>query len=187
MYALPSPGLMPRRLDARRNREAILRVATEVFARGGEFVSLDDIARRAGLGRATVYRHFPDRNALGLAVAAERLAAIARRFDGLPFRELLHTVLRMYVEHRSLVKLFRELPERAQRRYTDALLAVLRPAFRRAQEDGSLRRDVQLTDLPLIFEMVEGALVGGPSAVDRSASTERLVCALLDGLFGRAA
>jgi AcrR family transcriptional regulator len=187
MYALPSPGFMPRRLDARRNREMILRVAGEAFARSGDLVSLDDIARRAGLGRATVYRHFPDRNALGFAVASERLASVARRFEGSSFRDLLHAVLRMQVEHRSLVQLFRELPERAQWRYTDALLTVLRPAFRRAQEEGSLRRDFQLTDLPLVFEMVEGALAGGPSAVDRSASTERLVRALLDGLFDRAA
>ena len=185
--ALPSTGLMPRRLDARRNREVILRVAAEAFARGGDLVTLDDVARRAGLGRATVYRHFPDRTALGVAVAGERLAALARRFEEASFREVLAAVLRTQVQHRSLVKLFRDLPERAQRRHTDALLAVMRPAFRRAQEDGSLRRDVQLTDLPIVFEMVEGALAGGPSATDRSASTGRLVEALLDGLFDTAA
>ena len=92
MSAVP-PGLLPRRMDARRNREVILRVAVEAFSRGGELVSLDDIARRAGLGRATVYRHFPDRTALGFAVAAERLAALAHRMEGASFRELFSAVL----------------------------------------------------------------------------------------------
>lgn len=159
-------------------------MALEAFARGGELVSLDEIARRAGLGRATVYRHFPDRNALGFAVAAERLAALAGRMEGASFRELFSAVLR---EQHSLVRLFRELPERAQLRYTDALLGVLRPAFRRAREAGCLRNGLELTDLPIVFEMVEGALGGGPSGADRHAPIERLVQALLDGLFEKAA
>lgn len=181
MSASPSPGLLPRRVDARRNREVILRVAAEAFTRDGELVSLDDVARRAGLGRATVYRHFPDRHALGFAVAAEWLAALSRRTEGESLRALLYAVLRTQVEQRSLVRLFRGLPERAQRRYTDALLTVLRPAFRRAREEGLLRPDLELADLPIVFAMVEGALRGGP------ASTERLVGALLDGLFEKAA
>ncbi|GAA0265907.1 helix-turn-helix domain-containing protein [Cryptosporangium japonicum] len=156
--------LLPRRLDARRNRDLILRVAAEAVTRDGELVSLDDVARRAGLGRATVYRHFPDRYALGFAVAAERLAELARRLEAASFRELLHAVL---VEQ----QLFRELP---RRRYTDALLAVLRPAFHRAHEEGRLRKDLELADLPIVFEMVDGV-------------AERLVQALLDGLFERAA
>ncbi|MFG1921692.1 TetR/AcrR family transcriptional regulator [Cryptosporangium sp. NPDC048952] len=166
-----SATLLPRRLDARRNREVILRVAVEAFDRCGELVSLDEIARRAGLGRATVYRHFPDRNALGSAVAAERLADLARRMESASFREFLHATL---VEQRSLVGLLRELPERAQRRYSDALLTLLRPAFRRAREEGRLRSDLELADLPIVFGMVESA-------------TERLVQALLDGLFEKAA
>jgi len=169
-------------VDARRNREVILRVAADAFARGSGAVSLDEVARLAGLGRATVYRHFPDRKALGLAVAGESLTALARQMDG-SFREMLAVVLHTQIEQRSLVRLFRELPERVQRRYTDGLLDVLRPAFRRARDDGTLRPDFEIGDLPVLFEMVEGALRGAPSAVERSASTERLVRALLDGLF----
>ncbi|MFB9320207.1 TetR/AcrR family transcriptional regulator [Cryptosporangium minutisporangium] len=188
MRAIPAAGSEPRRLDARRNREAILRVAEDAFRSDGDVVPLDEIARRAGLGRATVYRHFPDRNALGFAVAAQWLAdlergAAAHDADGLTFRDLLHAVMSMQLEHRPLVRLFRELPERQQRRYTEGLLAVLGPAFRRAQEEGSLRADVSIADLPLVFEMLEGALAGGPSTVDRGEATERLLQVLLDGLF----
>ncbi|SHN24855.1 TetR/AcrR family transcriptional regulator [Cryptosporangium aurantiacum] len=163
-------------------------MAEDAF-RDEDVVSLDEIARRAGLGRATVYRHFPDRYALGIAVATQWLTELEHRAatngsDGWTFRDLLYAVLTLQTEQRSLVHLFRELPERAQRRYTDALLTILGPAFRRAQEDGSLRDDIAITDLPLVFEMLEGALRGGPSAVNRGEATERLLGVLLDGLFG---
>ncbi|WP_113692047.1 TetR/AcrR family transcriptional regulator [Amycolatopsis albispora] len=174
----------PRRVDARRNRETILRAADEAFTENTGTVALEDIARRAGLGRATVYRHFPDRRALALAVAAEHLAAlklVARQRP--PFRELLHAVLAMQVERRSLVRVFRELPERSQRQFTHALIAVLRPAFDEAQRDGTLRRDLQPADLALLFEMLEAALSGGPAPADRAEAVRRLVEVLLDGLF----
>jgi AcrR family transcriptional regulator len=69
------------RADARRNRERVLRTAQEMFAADGLGVSLDEIARRAGVGPGTVHRHFPAKEALYLAVAVdqlERLAAEAR-------------------------------------------------------------------------------------------------------------
>jgi AcrR family transcriptional regulator len=70
------------RADARRNRERVLWTAQEMFATEGLGVSLDDIARRAGVGPGTVHRHFPVKEALYLAVAAEQLqqlTAEARR------------------------------------------------------------------------------------------------------------
>ena len=69
------------RADARRNRERVLRTAQQVFAADGLGVSLDEIARRAGVGPGTVHRHFPAKESLYLAVAIdqlERLAAEAR-------------------------------------------------------------------------------------------------------------
>jgi AcrR family transcriptional regulator len=69
------------RADARRNREQVLRTAQRLFANDGLGVSLDEIARRAGVGPGTVHRHFPSKEALYLAVAIdelERLVAEAK-------------------------------------------------------------------------------------------------------------
>ena len=70
------------RADAERNRERILEVAKEVFTRDGAAASLDDIARRSGLGNATLYRHFANRDDLIAAVyrsEVEKLAAAEQR------------------------------------------------------------------------------------------------------------
>jgi AcrR family transcriptional regulator len=61
------------RADARRNRERVLRTARQLFAEEGLGVSLDEIARRAGVGPGTVHRHFPSKEALYLAVATDML------------------------------------------------------------------------------------------------------------------
>src|SRR5215469_1716418 len=61
------------RADARRNRERVLRTAQQAFAAEGLSVSLDEIARRAGVGPGTVHRHFPAKEALYLAVATDML------------------------------------------------------------------------------------------------------------------
>src|ERR1700687_1419601 len=65
------------RADARRNRQQVLAAATEVFVEQGADAPLDDIARRAGVGIATLYRRFPDREALWRAVALDVTARTA--------------------------------------------------------------------------------------------------------------
>lgn len=82
----------PMRADARRNRERLLAVAAQAFAEHGEGASLDDIARRAGVGVGTLYRHFPTRQALLEAAYLERLEAIAARAD-----EVDGTAVRRYL------------------------------------------------------------------------------------------
>ncbi|WP_083459091.1 TetR/AcrR family transcriptional regulator [Jiangella muralis] len=64
------------RADGRRNREALVTAAAKVFAEAGADAPLDDVARRAGVGNATLYRHFPTRVALLAAVFADELAAL---------------------------------------------------------------------------------------------------------------
>ena len=71
------------RTDAQRNRERILEVAKEAFTRSGAKTSLDDIAKQAGVGPGTLYRHFPTREELLEAVyrtEVEKLAAAERKF-----------------------------------------------------------------------------------------------------------
>lgn len=180
--------LTPRRTDARRNRQAILRVADEAFTQGSSAVALEEIARRAGLGRATVYRHFPDRHSLGTAVAAQQLATLrqivtASGGEHRSFRDLLHTVLSEQVSKRPLVHFFRELPPRDQLHYAEALIAVLTPAFRQAQAEDQLRDDIEPTDLMRVFEMIEAAVATEPVNADGDAATQRLITVILDGLF----
>lgn len=183
------PMLTPRRTDARRNREAILRVADEAFSEGSEVVALEEIARRTGLGRATVYRHFPDRAALGFAVAEHQLELVkefvrtAEENPRCSFRELLQWVLFKQVARRALVQLFRELPTRVQQQHANALIAILRQSFRRAQAGGELRDDIEPADLFLVFEMVEAALAAIPADEDRDAATQRIIEVITNGLL----
>ena len=75
----------PKRADARRNYEKVLAAAREAFAEGGESTSLEEIARRAGVGIGTLYRHFPNRQALLEAVyvdEVEELCRSAAELDG---------------------------------------------------------------------------------------------------------
>jgi AcrR family transcriptional regulator len=71
------PGARPLRADAQRNRERVLAVARTAFAAEGLSVPLDEIARRAGVGPGTLYRHFPTKEALFEAVVHDRLRRLA--------------------------------------------------------------------------------------------------------------
>src|SRR5918995_1306509 len=73
----------PKRADARRNYEKVLAAAREAFAEGGESTSLEGIARRAGVGIGTLYRHFPNRQALLEALYVDEVDEICRSADEL--------------------------------------------------------------------------------------------------------
>ncbi|WP_197373442.1 TetR/AcrR family transcriptional regulator [Mycolicibacterium baixiangningiae] len=77
--ARDSGGVRPLRADAARNRERVLQVAYETFAAEGLAVPVDEIARRAGVGAGTIYRHFPTKEALYAAVVEHRLHEMADR------------------------------------------------------------------------------------------------------------
>ncbi|HME37998.1 MAG TPA: TetR/AcrR family transcriptional regulator [Steroidobacteraceae bacterium] len=101
----PLPPARKPRADALRNRERILQVAKEVFTRDGAAASLDDIARQAGIGSGTLYRHFPTRDALIEAVyrsEVEKLAAAEQRFAAsMPPLEALRAWMLLFIEHVS--------------------------------------------------------------------------------------
>src|SRR5271169_3330062 len=90
------------RIDAQRNRERILEVAKQAFTRSGADTSLDDIARQAGVGPGTLYRHFPTREELLVAVyrtEMEKLAAAEQRFAAtMPPIEALRAWLLLFVD-----------------------------------------------------------------------------------------
>src|ERR1700733_37338 len=92
----------PIRADARRNYDALLTAADELFATNGPDVALDEIARRAGVGNATLYRHFPDRRDLLVAVCVSEvkaLCALGEHLDTDPDAgRALTSWLRAYIE-----------------------------------------------------------------------------------------
>src|SRR5690242_21075410 len=69
---------LPKRADARRNYENVLAAAREAFAEGGESISLEEIARRAGVGIGTLYRNFPNRQALLEALYVDEVEEVCR-------------------------------------------------------------------------------------------------------------
>jgi AcrR family transcriptional regulator len=91
------------RADAQRNRERILEIAKEAFTRSGANISLDDVAKQAGVGPGTLYRHFPTRDALLEAVyrtEVEKLAAAEREFaDRMPPIEALRAWMLLFVDY----------------------------------------------------------------------------------------
>src|SRR6478735_1869821 len=97
------PSVRKPRSDARRNRERILEVAKEAFTRSGANTSLDDIAKDAGVGPGTLYRHFPTREDLLEAVyrtEVEKLATAERKFaETLPPVEALRAWMRLFVDY----------------------------------------------------------------------------------------
>src|SRR3954462_10432117 len=68
----------PKRADARRNYEKVLAAAREAFAEGGESTALEEIARRADVGIGTLYRHFPNRQALLEALYVDEVEEVCR-------------------------------------------------------------------------------------------------------------
>jgi AcrR family transcriptional regulator len=102
---------VPRKLraDAKRNRERILEVAKQVFTRRGAEASMDEIAKRAGIGPGTLYRHFPARDELLAAVyisEVEKLAEAQRKFSAeLPAQEALRAWLLVFIDYIAAKKI----------------------------------------------------------------------------------
>jgi AcrR family transcriptional regulator len=100
--AASSTATQPLRADARRNRQRLLAVAHDAFVENGVTASMDDIARRAGVGSGTLYRHFPTRDALILALVAddlERLATLADELRTAAAPAAVHDWLAELVDH----------------------------------------------------------------------------------------
>jgi AcrR family transcriptional regulator len=145
------------RADAQRNRERILEVAKKAFTREGAAASLDDIARRAGIGSATLYRHFPTRETLIEAVyrsEVEKLAAAEERFAStMPPLEALRAWMLLFIDHVSEKKLIipaMELVPGGSMRLIESSRDRIHTAFvrsaKRAIANGDLRADTDPND-----------------------------------------
>ncbi|MEV4709170.1 helix-turn-helix domain-containing protein [Actinoplanes sp. NPDC049316] len=163
------------RADARRNADRIVATAAEVVARDGADASLEDIARRAGVGSATLHRHFPSRAALLEAVFHERVEGVcwrARELTGAP--DPYAALVAWLREFGAYVTSTRGLAASLLPgpHHSDACVAMLAEAgdglLTRAVQAGTVRRDISVTDL---LTLVNGVAVatghGGPGETDR--------------------
>jgi len=184
LYGAPTA----RRQDALRNRAAIVLAASDVMTSGGSVIPMPEIARRAGVGQATLYRHFPDRSALAAAVIAhhlQRLEAFVATEACRPamFRNLLREVLHTQVTMRPLVLLARRFDPGAREHYRKRLLAAFCEPLRRAQSEGYVRSDVAPADLLLLFAMVQGVTEATGEVADAQAAADRSIDLVLNGVF----
>lgn len=182
------PALLarPKRADARRNYEKILAAAREAFAEGGEATSLEEIARRAGVGIGTLYRHFPNRQALLEALYIGEVEEVCRSAAALeetdPWEALsgwferfvAYLGTKRALAHELLNYLDLEAP--LFRSARQSLFAAGEPLLARAQEAGLVRPDVKFGE---VMQMVMGiAKIPGADP----AEVQHMVRIVLDGL-----
>ncbi len=174
----------PLRADARRNRDALLAAARELFAQGGIDAPLCEVARRAGVGQGTLYRRFPTREALVAAVvddfAADYEVLGARAGDGPEaLFALFRSMAQLQRENRALIDVLsaNPLPPVAHRACRDAFEAVFEGPLRDARAAGTVRTDATVEDVRLLLRMV-GATGGAAGAQD----AERALALALDAL-----
>ncbi|MCS0602107.1 TetR/AcrR family transcriptional regulator [Streptomyces sp. LP11] len=160
------------RADAARNRARVLRVAREQLAAGDDSLQLNTIARLAGVGVGTVYRHFPNRHALREALSAERFRELVEEAEAAAAEEDalagLHRLLRFTLDRALEDSGFAAVLESASdaEARTSALKAELDGAVAelldRARLAGAIRRDLRADDLRRLLCGIEHALRSGP-------------------------
>jgi AcrR family transcriptional regulator len=174
--------LRPQRADARRNFDALLAAAREVFAEEGTGASLEEIARRAGVGIGTLYRNFPTRQDLFEAVYVDEVDALARMAEeltGLDPWQALVVWLRRFVGYATTKRAIYEALNRDSAMFASCRQIIYgagRPLLQRAQEAGKARSDVSFED---VLHLVNG--VSGATFVDE-AQRDRVLTMALDGV-----
>jgi AcrR family transcriptional regulator len=180
----------PLRKDAERNRRRILEAAAEVFGERGLGATLDAVAERAGVGVGTVYRRFPDKEALVDALFEDRIdevRAIADEAALIPdgweaLTTFMERALAMHCHDRALKELVfstahgQDRVARARERIKPAIEAL----FERARASGKLRADADVNDLPILQLMVTAVIDYAQDAAP--GVWRRYLAIMLDGL-----
>jgi AcrR family transcriptional regulator len=182
--------LAPRkpRTDAQRNRERILEVAKEAFTRSGANASLDDIAKEAGVGAGTLYRHFPTRDALIESVyrtEVEKLAAAERKFsEAMPPIEALRTWMILFVDYIATKQIIAPAlntfvggPSKLYEGSRAQIRGAIDALVNRAIKSGDIRKDLDPFDLLRALIGVSNVA----SSPDWQQSAKRLVDILITG------
>ncbi len=189
MSATGTPAGTAMRADARRNRQRLLDAALQVYAeRGADDASLDEIARRAGVGIGTLYRHFPTRQALLEAVyrdQVEELCAVAREVSDEPPEQALERWLRALMAFattkKNLSSALMSGPNKSE--VATSCSAMVREAASKllaeAQRTGQVRDDVDAVDL---LRMSHALAIAADLPYSHPDQGDRLMSVLLAGL-----
>jgi len=179
----------PLRADAARNRQALLTAARSAFERGGVQASLDDIAHAAGVGAGTLYRHFPTRDRLVLAVIEDGLDELQRLGTALLAESdavaALREWLAAYIEQGSLFDgLARTLvvtptPDDDSHAACVRSRAAGAALIAKAARAGGLRDDIRPDD---VLDLAAGIAWVGQQSVRDDGQRDRLVALVIDGL-----
>ena len=176
------------RADAVRNRERILDAAKDAFTRRGADASLDEIAKQAGVGAGTLYRHFPTRDALIEAVyrsEVEKLAAAEQEFAAAkPPIEALRAWMLLLIDYIAAKHIIAPAlntvaggPSRLYEGSRGLIQGAMEQLVKRAKKSGDLRRDIDAADL---LRALIGVSQVGPGP-DWQQSARRLVDILVAG------
>jgi AcrR family transcriptional regulator len=176
------------RTDAQRNRGRILEVAKEAFSRSGANTSLDEVAKQAGVGAGTLYRHFPTRDALLEGVyrtEVEKLAAAERKFaETMPPIEALRAWMLLFVDYIAAKQIIAPAlntlvggPSKLYEASRDQLSGAIEALVNRAIKSGDIRNDLDPFDLLRALIGVSH-VASGP---DWQRSARRLVEILISG------
>ncbi len=186
-----APDLRARlpRADAVRNLAKILQAAEEVFAAEGLAVPIDEVARRAGVGIGTVYRHFPTKEALFEAIVVARLEGLIERAEelctasdaGVALFAFVDELVALAVEKKDIHdELARAgvTSEQLGAPIKEKLTARVEVLLQRAQAAGAVRQDVNIVDLTTL--LMGTCMAAGQQG--RPECTARLVAVICDGL-----
>jgi AcrR family transcriptional regulator len=182
------PVLRKPRTDAQKNRERILEVAKEAFTRSGADASLDEIAKQAGVGPGTLYRHFPTRDALIEAVyhtEVGKLAAAQRELSAnLPPIEALRAWMMLFVDYIAAKHIIAPAlnsvvggPSRLYESSRSMVSGAIDALVKRAIKSGEIRKDLEPFDLLRALIGVSNVATGP----EWQQSAKRLVDILITG------
>jgi AcrR family transcriptional regulator len=166
-----------RRADAVANRDALIRAAAALYAERGLDVSVEDIAQAAGVGRATLYRHFPTREQLHVAILEQIVEQIEAAGAELPatataFMTLFKVAVRVQADSLPVVDLLlrRGAPDDAVRDLRARVRTIFRDPLAAAQHAGLVRADLSPEDVRIQLAML-GSVTrpGAPTADQRRA------------------
>ncbi len=186
----PGAPCRPLRADARRNRDRILDAAAEVFATQGLAVPVDEVARRAGVGVGTLYRHFPTKEALYEAIVLSRVERLSQRAcclagaddPGAAFFSFLEDLAAEVATKRDLSDALAsagiDIKERADGRM-EAFQAAVTTLLERAQGCGAVRADVSMTD---VMGLVIGSCLSPVHGDGPAPDARRMLSIVCDGL-----
>jgi AcrR family transcriptional regulator len=182
---VPGPSSPPRRADARRNRTAVVEAAGTLLATQGLAMQVEDVASTAGVGVATIYRHFGSRDGLIREVLAARTATMIELIhaatdaldDAEAFAQAVRVIAGELARERGMVDValrFRAAHDDADPAYT-ALMEVTEALLRRGQRAGAVRADLTIDELNAL-------LIAAGTATADDASRRRVCDVIIAGV-----